>query len=185
LCKILIMKKLLISMVLVILFVSFPACKALDKLTQFHITYDSQITIPKTLGVDLPVDVMTPDINTDSNAEFESNNTHKDLIDVIYPTQISLSITSPESSTFNFLKNIEIDISADGLAEKKIAWLNDIPKTGLKTITLQVSSDNLKAYIMKSSFQLHTKTTTRELISHDTDIKIHTVFYVNAKILGI
>jgi len=179
------MKKIVSLWVLGLFLVSFPACKVLDKLTQFHVTYDSQITIPKTLGIDLPIDVLTPDINTDSNSEFESNNTHKDLIDVIYPTEITLTITSPETSTFDFLKNIEIDISADGLAEKKIAWLDDIPKTGLKTITLNVSSDNLKAYILKDSFKLHTKTTTRELVSHDTDVTIHTSFFVNAKILGI
>jgi hypothetical protein len=179
------MKRVSALFLLVAFFVSFPACKVLDKLTQFHVTYDSQITIPKTLGIDLPIDVLTPDINSDSNSEFESNNTHKDLIDVIYPTEITLTITAPEESTFDFLKNIEIDISADGLAEKKIAWLDDIPKTGLKTITLNVSSDNLKAYILKDSFKLHTKTTTRELVSHDTDVSIHTTFFVNAKILGV
>ena len=172
------------AMVAVLLFVN-PGCKVLDKLTQFHINYDSQVTIPKTLGIDLPVDVPTPAINTNSNSEFESNNTHKNLIDVVYPTEITLTITSPETSTFDFLKNIEIDISADGLPEKKIAWLDDIPKTGLTSITLVVSSDNLKEYIMKDSIKLHIKTTTRELISHDTDVAIHTTFFVNAKILGI
>ncbi len=179
------MKKIISFLFMGVLLFANPGCKILDKLTQFHVTYNSQVTIPKTLGLDLPIDIPTPNINTNSNSEFESNNTHKNLIDVIYPSEMTLTITSPSSSSFNFLKNIEIDISADGLPEKKIAWINDIPKSGLKTITLDLSSDNLKDYIMKDSIKLHIKTTTRELISHDTDVDVHTVFFVNAKILGI
>lgn len=179
------MKKIISFLFIGALLFANPGCKELDKLTQFHVTYNSQVTIPKTLGVNLPIDVPTPDIKTNSNSEFESNNTHKNLIDVIYPSEITLTITSPSSSSFDFLKSIEIDISADGLPEKKIAWLDDIPKTGLKTITLKLSSDNLKEYIMKESIKLNVKTTTRELISHDTDVKVHTVFFVNAKILGV
>jgi len=160
-------------------------CKELAKLTQFYINYNTSVTIPKTLGVDLPIDVITPDITTNSESEFESNNTHKDLIDIINLSELDMTITSPETATFDFLKDIEITISAEGLSDKKIAWLEDIPKTGLKQIVLNVSTDDLKEYIKKDTFKLKTKTTTRELVSHDTDIAIHCKFFVDAKILGL
>ena len=179
------MKKYLLLLVLIPLGFSQQGCKELSKLTQFYINYNSSTTIPKTLGVDLPINIVTPSITTNSESEFQSNNTHKNLIDVINLSEMDMTITSPESSSFDFLKNIEISISADGLPDKKIAWLDDIPKTGLKHIVLDVSTDDLKEYIKKDSFKLKTKTTTRELISHDTDVLIHCKFFVDAKILGL
>ncbi len=164
---------------------SQQGCKELAKLTQFYINYNTSITIPKTLGVDLPVNVVTPAITTNSESEFEANKTQKKLVDKINLTELDMTITSPESESFDFLKNIEISISADGLPDKKIAWLENIPKTGLKKIILEVSTDDLKEYIVKDSYELKTKTTTRELISHDTDVAIHCKFFVDAKILGL
>jgi len=177
------MKKLLFIIVAVLVIVQ--SCKEVNKLTQFSISNNSTATIPATLGIDLPIDIWTPDIPTNSETEFKSNNTAKNLVQHITLTSLSVEITSPESSTFDFLKNIEIYISADGLAEKKIAWLDNIPQTGLKTIDLTVSSDDLQEYIKKDKYKLRTKTVTRELISHDTDIAIHAKFWVDAKILGI
>ncbi len=177
------MKKLL-TFILAFVVIS-QSCKQVNKLTQFTMNYDTNITIPSTLGINLPINVWTPNITTNSDSEFALNKTKKELIQHIKVNTLKLEITSPESSTFDFLKNIEINISADGLPDKKIAWLDDIPKTGLKKLNLQVSNDDLQEYVKKDSFKLNTKTVTRELISHDTDVAIHTNFWVDAKILGI
>ncbi len=177
------MKKLFV--IIFTMFTILQSCKEVDKLTQFSISNDANITIPATLGINLPIDIWTPDIPTNSDSEFDSNNTAKNLIEHIKLKKMSMEITSPETSTFDFLKNIEIYISAEGLDEKKIAWLDNIPKTGLKKIDLQVSDADLQEYIKKDKYKLRTKTVTRELISHDTDVHIHSVFWVDAKILGI
>jgi len=182
--KKIIMNRLSLTVLLIALLFS-QSCKEIDKLTQFSISNDSEATIPATLGINLPIDIWTPDIPTNSESEFESNNTAKNLIEHITLKSLKIEITSPQSATFDFLKNIEIYISAEGLDEKKIAWLDDIPKTGLKSIDLETSNDDLQEYIKKDKYRLRTKTVTRELISQDTDIKIHSVFWVDAKILGI
>jgi len=179
------MKKILLLIAFAAILFAGQGCKKLASLTQFNLNYDTKVTIPKTLGIDLPVNVLTPPVTTNSTSEFEVNNTRKNLIDSINLTQLRMTIPDTESETFDFLKNIEITISADGLPDKKIAWLDDIPKTGLKTIELNVAAGDLKQYIIKDSFKLKTKTTTRELISHDTDILIHCRFFVDAKILGL
>ncbi len=178
------MKKLVLVLLGVIL-TSTWSCKEVNKLTQFNMNYSDEITIPATLGIDLPIDIWTPNIPTNSTSTFESNNTHKDLIQKINLTKMNLTITSPASSTWDFLKKIEIYISADGLDDKKIAWLDDIPQTGLKSIDLTVSSDDLKEYIKKDEYKLETKTVTRQLVSHDTKVEIKSTFFVDAKILGI
>ncbi len=177
------MKKLLLILSIVIL--STYSCKEIDKLTHFNMNYEEEITIPATLGIDLPIDIWTPNIPTNSTSTFESNNTHKDLIEQIILKKMNLTITSPESSTWDFLKKIEIYISAEGLEEKKIAWLDNIPKSGLKSIDLNVSGEDLQEYIKKDEYKLETKTVTRELISHDTKVTIKSTFFVDAKILGV
>ncbi len=179
------MKRFAILGVLILLVYTQQGCKELAKLTQFYINYNSSITIPKTLGIDLPVNVDTPPITTNSESEFQANKTQKKLVDKINLSEMDMTITAPETASFDFLKNIEIYISAQGLPDKKIAWLENIPKTGLKKITLDVSTDNLKEYITQDTYTLKTKTTTRELIAHDTDVDIHCRFFVDAKILGL
>ncbi len=161
------------------------SCKKINELTQFNMEYNDEITIPATLGIDLPINVWTPNIPTNSTSTFESNNTHKDLIQQIILKKMNLTITSPSESTWDFLKKVEIYISAEGLDEKKIAWMEDIPQTGLKSIDLNVSSDDLKEYIKKDTYKLETKTVTRQLVSHDTKVEISSTFFVDAKILGI
>ena len=177
------MKKLMIVLSIVLL--SIYSCEEVDKLTQFNMDYEEEITIPATFGIDLPIDIWTPNIPTNSTSTFESNNTHKDLIEQIILKKMNLTITSPDESTWDFLKKIEIYISAEGLDEVKIAWLDDIPKSGLKSIDLNVSNEDLKEYIKKDEYKLETKTVTRELISHDTKVQIKSTFFVDAKILGV
>ena len=178
------MKKVIFVFGIVVL-LAFSGCKVLDKLTQFHIKYDTEVVIPATLGVNLPFDIPTPDIATNSNSEFQVHNTHKNLIDIINLTKMDLTIASPSTANFNFLKDIEIYMSTSSLPKVKIAWLYNIPKAGLKTISLEVSNANLKQYIISDTIKLQTKVTTRELISRQIKINVHSDFFVNAKILGI
>jgi len=177
------MKKILFLLAIVML--ATQSCKEVDKLTHFNMDYDEEITIPATLGINLPIDIWTPDIPTNSTSTFESNNTHKNLIEQIILKKMVLTIKSPDDASWDFLKNIEIYISADGLEEKKIAWKEDIPQTGLKALEMYVSSDDLKEYIKKDEYKLRTKTVTRQLISHDTKVDVSSTFFVDAKILGV
>ncbi len=167
----------------VVLFLDF-SCKSLDKLTQFNITNNAEVTIPATLGINIPIDIWTPDITTNSTSTFESNNTSKDLIDKIILKELKMEIQT-DGMTWDFLKSIELYISAEGLDEKKIAWLDNIPKEGLKTIDLNTSDDDLKEYIKKDTYKLRIKSVTREIISEDVKVKVHSVYFVDAKILGI
>ncbi len=177
------MKKLFFIVSAILL--TYGSCKEIDKLTHFNMDYTSNITVESTFFVDVPFDIWTPDIPTNSETTFENNDTRTDLIEEIILTQMNMNITSPDSQTFDFLKTIEVYIDADGLDEKKIAWLLDIPQTGLKEIILEISDDDLKDYIKKDKYKLRSHTVTRQLISKSTDIEIKSSFFVDASILGI
>ena len=175
----------LLAFALFLIVMSFSGCKKLDQLTQFNVKYESSVTIPATAALNLPFDLFTPDITTNSEQEFSVNNTGKNLIDEINLKSMELQITNPGDGDFSFLKSVEIFIKAEGLDEIKIASKDNIDVNTGNTIQLDTSDDNLKEYIMKDSFSLRVQTVTDKVIDQDYDVKITSTFHVNAKILGI
>ena len=165
-------------------FLIITSCKELDKLTQFTMDYDSSVTIEKTAVIDLPITVLTPDMETNSESQFEINDTRKDLVEEIRLEQMKMTITSPSGQTFSFLDKITVSIEAEGLEEIVIAE-KDVPEDAGNTLTLETTGKDVQAYIKKDSFRLKVNTITDEAISKDIDIDIHSEFFVNAKILGV
>lgn len=174
-------RTILISVTLLLLIFS---CKKVDKLTQFDLVYDSSITVESTYGIDIPFNIYTPNITTNSESTFESNDTRKDLVESIILKTMTMTVSSPAGEDFSFLKSVEIYISADGLSEMKVAWKDNIDN-GTKILNLETSSSDLKEYIKKDDFKLKVTTTTDEVLTQDYTIDIHSVFFVDAKILGI
>jgi hypothetical protein len=164
--------------------ISLFGCKKLDKFTKFNLEYNESVSIPATLGVNLPFNIYTPDVSSNSEASFSANNTRKDLIEEIKLTQLDLTITSPTNGNFNFLKTIEVYISADGLSELKIASKENIPNTMLTNLALDISNVDLKEYLKKDKFKLRLYTTKDQAVTNDYQINVHSKFFVDAKILG-
>jgi hypothetical protein len=159
-------------------------CDKLDELTKFDIDYDSQVTIESTTIIDLPFDVSTPDMETNSESEFEVNDTRKDLIEEILLKEITLTLTFPEMSDFSFLESIEVYINAEDLEEVLIASKTVVDETA-SVLELDLTDTDLQDYIKKDSFTLRMNTVTDEAISQDHEIDVHSVFAVDAKILGL
>ncbi len=163
----------------------FDACEAIDKLTHFKMDYDETISIPSTIGINLPFNLFTPNITTNSQEVFEINDTRKDMIEMIQLTEMEFEIITPEGEDFSFLTSIEVYINAEDLEEVNIAWNTNIGEDPGGTIQLETSNDDLKEYIKKDSFNLRVKTVTDEIILTDHEINVHSTFFVDAKILGI
>jgi hypothetical protein len=169
---------------LVAIVLMFSACKKFDKLTQFNMDVDETFEIPSTIGINLPFDILTPNIRTNSESTFEVNETRKDLIEEINLKSLQLNMKSPSDADFSFLKSIEVYISAEGLSEIKMAWKEDIPADIGNILTLDVSNTDLSAYIKKDEIDLRLNTVTRKLLGSDHTVDMHSVFFVDAKILG-
>ncbi|GAB1449572.1 hypothetical protein MASR2M44_26010 [Bacteroidota bacterium] len=161
------------------------SCKKASELTQFDMDYESKVSIPSSVGVNLPVNFPTPDITSNSESQFSGKNTSKDLIDKIALKSIKLSITTPESGNFDFLKSIEVYLKADGLDPVMIASKTSIPDGLGKVLELETSGADIKEFIKKDKFKLDVKTVTDKLITQDHELKINAVFFVDAKILGL
>ncbi len=165
--------------------ITFYSCDKLDELTKFDIEYSQRATIPSSTGVDLPFDVFTPETETNSESEFEINDTRKDLIEEIKLTQLELVIISPDGADFSFLESISVFISADGLDEIQIASLAEVSDNTGTRLNLDTSDIDLKDYIKSDKFSLRLNTVTDELLSTDHELEVNSTFFVDAKILGL
>lgn len=169
---------------LFVLLITIPlitGCK--KKLGQFNIDYDSEVVIPSTFGQFIPFSLYTPEINTNSEFEFESNNTKKKFVESIYLEVLQLDIVSPQNETFSFLNDVEIYISSQNVTERKVAYLNDIPSNVGKTIVCNLMNTDLQEYVKEDKFTLRIATTTDETIPQDVTVNVYTNFRVKAKLL--
>lgn len=172
-----------------ILFLILPLiliqCKRLSEFTKFDLEYDETVVIPSTIGINLPFNIFTPPVNSENETEFAVNDTRKDLIEEITLTTLELTITSPENGDFRFLRSIEIYLAADSLEEILVAWKENIPSDIDQFLDLETSSADLQEYIKKDAFKLRVETRTDQIIESDHELLIHSVFFVDARILGL
>ncbi len=170
------------KIVILLLFLPFLLTGCKKKLTQFIVDYNASVTVSSTVGQLIPFSVVTPTITTNSEAEFEANNTAKKHVRSVHLTECTLTITSPSNETFSFLNSLEIYISADGLDEKKVCFKENIPSTVGNSITCDIVDLDLQEYIKSNTFKLRGVFTTDETIPEDVQINIYSRFLVDAKI---
>ena len=168
--------KVILSTLVIGLVLTF-SCK---KLLTFDISDSTTTTVDANiLPFQLPVELPTPDVTTNSESEFAQNDTKVELVKEIILKRLALTITSPSDKTFSFLKSIEIYISADGEDETKIAWNNDV-QSNAKSIELETTTAALDKYVKKDKYKLRTKVVTKETLTQSVDIKIDFTFQVTA-----
>lgn len=163
--------------------VLLSACNKENRGITFSYTLNAEAVIPSSTGINLPVNILAPDLTTNSAGSFEANQTTPALVRDIKMQQLELKIKSPNQTTFDFLRSISIYISADGLAEREIAWATDIPENGSRSLLLTTDLEtNYKDYLVKESVNLRVQATTRQLLTSDTRLEILPRFEVRASL---
>jgi hypothetical protein len=155
------------------------SCNEVDKLLTFSISDEATFTINSGLSIDTPFDVATPDVVTNSSAEFKNNNTDVNLVKDVKLKEIKLSIINPADKTFSFLKSVHLYISTTGDDEIELAFLDNVNTTA-NTINLTCTSQKLDKYIKASSYKIRTSVTTKETFGQDIDVKALIRFNVTA-----
>jgi len=155
------------------------SCNEVDKLLTFTISDEATFTINSGLSIDTPFDVATPDVVTNSSAEFKNNNTDIDLVKDVTLKEIKLSIINPADKTFSFLKSVHMYISTTANDEVELAVLDNVNTTA-NTISLICTSQKLDKYVKASSYKIRTRITTRETFGQDIDVKAYIAFKVTA-----
>ena len=159
------------------------SCKKIDKLTQFEMEFNELAIIPSSAGISVPINVMTPEVETNSENTFAVNDTRKDKIESIILTDLDLTVTDPSNEDFSFLESVAIYMSADGLPEILLASRDNIPEQEVKLV-MDTTGEDLQEYIKKDEFNIRINAVTDELITSDYELNVHQIFWVDAKVLG-
>jgi hypothetical protein len=173
-------------LILITAFLLFSGCdiqESIDNITTFNISNSAEFTVPSSSGVNLPIDLGTPDVSTSSQQSFENNNTRADLVENVNLSELTLTITSPSDRTFSFIKSLEIYISNESEGQTLLAEIQDVPENIGSELELETTGANLDEYIKEDSYDLKYEVVTRESVNSDTDIRSDMVFEVRAKVL--
>jgi hypothetical protein len=176
------MKNVLVIMLAVL---ALGSCKKLKQLTVFEAKYDVDLVIPANSLINIPISVLSPDMNTNIKETVEANDSRIDKLESVKIKSITLLVTSPSGKTFSFLKDAEIYLGADGMPEVLIAVKQNIPNSVGSELQLDVTDTELLNYIKKDKITFRANVTTDEVLTQNVNIKAKTVFLLDAKILGL
>lgn len=172
------MKSKLIALSLFLaLFIS--SCDAVDDLLTFNISNQTSITIENSSPINLPSEIITPEVTTNSSAEFKNNNTDTDRVKDVKLKSLQLIIENPEDKTFTFLKSVHLYISTTDSDEIELAYQDNINSTSNR-IDLICTDKKLDQYIKGDSYKIRTQVTMKESLTQDVTVKADMTFSVTA-----
>jgi hypothetical protein len=155
------------------------SCSEVDKLLTFNLSYTTTFKINDGLPINLPFDVSTMDVTTNSTIKFNDYNTNADLVKDIKLEELKLSINNPDDKTFSFLKSVHVYISTNGTDETELAFLDNINDT-TQDINLICTSQKLDRYVKASSYKIRTSVITKESLNQEVTVKANLKFKITA-----
>lgn len=155
------------------------SCDAVDDLLSFNISNGTSIKIKSTSPINLPSEILTPDVTTNSSAEFENNTTKSSLVKDVKLRSLKLSISDPSDKTFTFLKSIHLYISTTDSDEIELGYEDNINSTS-NMIDLTCTNVRLDKYIKADKYKIRTQVTLKETLTKDVTIKADMKFRVTA-----
>lgn len=161
---------------------TFFSCEKIKDFTTFNINSQAEVKIPAQTGLNMPIVVRSPEINTSSEQVFKNHNTSPELVESAFLNQVSLSIVAPETQNFNFLNEINLFIKDGEGNEALLASKKGIPESSLQILELETSGTNLKPFIQKGSFTIRTDAITDQVVDTEIEIKVEMTFTVSAKV---
>lgn len=175
----------LYAVVIGILFATaLSGCKLIDELRTFNLNYTVDFTVPSTAIIDLPLNLPTPSVTTNSEQRFDDEGVESAWIESVKMTGLTCTIAAPAGEDFSFMESISIYMNATNQSEVLIASLDPVPETSGNSITLEVTGVDLYPYISQNSFSLRTSVTTDESMTQNIDIAANMVIEVKATIPG-
>ena len=155
------------------------SCSVVDQLLTFTVSNETSFTIQSGFPLNIASEVITPDVTTNSSAEFQNNNTRAELVKDAKLKELKVTITNPTDKTFSFLKSIHLYISTDATDEIELAYLDDIKSTS-NVLDLMVTDAKLDKYIKAASYKIRTKAVIQETLTKDITVKADMKFRVTA-----
>lgn len=154
------------------------SCEAIDDLLTFSVSDSVTINVPAS-GINLPLEILSPEVSSSAKQEYSNNNTRADLVKDVRLTELKLTIQSPDAMDFDFLKSISVYISTGTDEEILLASLSEVP-LNVKVIDLKTTKEKLDRFLRAETYQLRTAMTTRGAVEDETTILAGLKFRVTA-----
>lgn len=167
-------------MVISIITLAFFSCKKVDELLTFTLRYSENFTVPSVVGVNVPVSLPIPPIETNSDASFKQNNTSAELVKDVKIDFIKIDLISPEGKTFSFLNSIKFYLSSTNNPEELVMESGEIAADVGSSIVLNSIPGNYDKFLKDSEISLNAKVTVDETLLEDVDVKATIKFTVTA-----
>ncbi|NQU31607.1 MAG: hypothetical protein HQ521_00085 [Bacteroidetes bacterium] len=165
--------------------ITLSSCKKIDKLTNFYMDNTNTIAISSSDFASLNADIWSYEVENSITELCSNNNTNEESIKSISLDRFTVYISSPDPKTFDFIQSLEIFVNASGLEEKKIAWVQNNSKTGVKKLVLDISDDDIQDYIIDNNLILHSLITGSDSIFSNVIIQYDYSYVITANLSGI
>lgn len=162
-----------------LIFLLTISCNEVDKLLTFTISDETSFKVDAGSSLNIPFEIPTPDVTTNSTTEFNNNNTNVDLVKDVKLDELKLTITDPADKTFSFVKSVHMYISTNSSDEIELAYQDNISST-TNTLNLTCTTEKLDKYIKAQSYKIRTSVTIRETLTKEVTIKARMSFKVTA-----
>ncbi len=174
-------KKLLFLTAGITILFSSISCKKIEDLLTFNINVENNFTIGASGPINIPVEILTPQVTTNSTQQFQNNNSNVNKVKDIKLKKVDLQIVSPAGKTFSFLESVHIYVSTNANDEIELAYLDNISSSAT-AISLIPTSASLDKYVKASSYSLRTKIVTKQALTQNVEVKNLCQFQVTANL---
>jgi len=180
------MKKLFIILLPALVLLGGSSCKkatdAINKLTEFDMSYTSDFTVPGSAVTvtNTPFNYTSDDIATNSSTTFAAQKTVADKVTEIKLTRLNMSTDAGRN--FDYLKTITIYLQAPNQPEQQIATKAVVP-AGVSSVDLDLSDVNIKGYLTGTTFKLRVSAVLNGTNATDQKITLAETAHVKASLL--
>lgn len=157
------------------------SCKKIDEATEFDISYKTDQSLAASpVDTSGTVELISPEISTQTESKFASNGTAKDLVGSI---KLSRFVLVNNSGSLDFLDGFTIHMQADGVPEVQVAIKNPVPK-GVNRVEAEVTDNNIKDHLLKDKIRLRISLVANSLPDQEQHLIIEQTMRVSAKKLS-
>lgn len=164
-----------------LIFVSALVVSACAKSTaHFFITRSQTVTLDSTAIAVHEFSEQTSTVVLNIGDECEKHRSRKEKILTAYVRQLQLTLTDT-THNFAFAEKVKVFLSATGQGELQIASLDSIPADAGYSLLLNVSSADVKPYVVADKVKLRLQLLSDEALPQSREISISCRFFVSAK----
>ena len=174
-------KKLLLLPVVIAILSAAISCKKIEDLLTFTVNVENNFTVGASGPLNIPIDILTPQVTTNSSQQFQNNNSNVNKVKDIKLKKADLQIVSPAGKTFSFLESVHIYVSTNANDEIELAYLDNI-STSATFISLIPTTASLDKYVKASTYSLRTKIVTKQALTQNIEVKNLCQFQVTANL---